>query len=60
MTLAMSSGLGQRSKFALGIASRFALVSMMLGSTEFTRTPVPRVSAARDSIIARDAAFDAA
>ena len=33
---------------------------MMLGSTEFTRTPVPRVSAASESIIASAAAFDAA
>ncbi len=41
VTLAMSSGFGHFAKSALGIAFRFASVSMMLGRTEFTRTPVP-------------------
>jgi len=60
MTRAMSSGLGQVEKSALGIAFRFAGVSMMLGKIEFTRTPVPLRSAARESISAKAAAFEAA
>src|SRR5713101_6589255 len=60
MTRAMSSGFGHCVKSELGIALRFASVSMMLGSTELTRTPVPLRSAANESIIATAAAFDAA
>jgi len=56
----MSAGFGHFVKSELGIALRFASVSMMLGSTEFTRTPVPLMSAANESIIATAAAFDAA
>ena len=59
ITWAMSSGLGHFAKSALGIAFRFAWVSMMLGSTEFARTPVPFKSSARESIIATAAALDA-
>jgi hypothetical protein len=33
---------------------------MMLGSTEFTRTPVPFNSAANEFVIANAAAFEAA
>ena len=59
-TRAMSSGRGQRAKSAAGIARRLATLSMMLGSTELTRTPLPARSAARLSISASTAAFDAA
>ena len=60
MTRAMSSGLGHFEKSAFGMALRLTAVSMTLGSTEFTRTPVPATSAARESINASAAAFDAA
>jgi hypothetical protein len=60
MTCAMSWGFGQVAKSASGIAFRFATVSMMLGRIEFTRTPVPLQSAARESMSATAAALDAA
>ena len=60
MTRAISSGFGHFVKSAVGIAFRFASVSMMLGSIEFTRTPFPLSSAANESIMATAAAFDAA
>ncbi len=60
MTLAMSSGLGHLEKSALGMALRLAGVSMMLGRTELARTPVPRRSAASESMSATAAAFEAA
>ena len=60
MTRAIASGFGHLAKSAFGIALRLASVSMMLGKTEFTRTPVPLSSAASESIKARAAAFDAA
>ena len=56
----MSSGFGQSAKSALGIALRLASVSMMLGRIEFTRTPLPFRSAARESSSASAAAFEAA
>jgi hypothetical protein len=60
ITRAMSSGFGHFVKSAFGMALRFASVSMTLGSMEFVRTPVPLRSAAKESIIATAAAFDAA
>jgi hypothetical protein len=45
-------GFGHVPNSASGIARRFAGVSMMLGRMEFTRTPVPLASAARESISA--------
>ena len=60
ITRAISSGFGHFAKSAFGIAFRFAAVSMMLGSNEFTRTPLPATSAASESIIAIAAAFEAA
>src|SRR6185436_6348563 len=60
MTRAMSTGLGHFAKSALGMAFLLGSVSMILGSTEFTRTPVPLRSAAREFIIAIAAAFEAA
>src|SRR4029077_75628 len=39
ITWAISSGLGHLEKSAFGMALRLGSVSMMLGSTEFTRTP---------------------
>jgi hypothetical protein len=60
MTCARSSGFGHVLKSASGIACRFAGVSMMLGRMEFTRTPVPLASAARESMSATAAALDAA
>src|SRR4029453_7544581 len=59
MTRAISWGLGHFAKLALGIAFRFASVSMMFGRIVLARTPVPRRSSARESIIATAAAFDA-
>jgi hypothetical protein len=56
----MSSGFGHFPKSALGIAFRFASVSMILGKIELRRTPLPFRSAARESVIARAAAFVAA
>ena len=52
MTLAISTGLGYFVKSEPGMGLRFASVSMMLGSMEFARTPVPFKSAARESITA--------
>src|ERR1019366_4724283 len=43
-----------------GMAARFAGVSIVLGSTAFTRTPLPRTSAATACASATTAAFDAA
>src|SRR5216684_5632772 len=60
MTRAMSCGFGHFEKSALGMALRFTSVSMMLGRIEFTRTPVPFKSWARQSMRARAAALDAA
>src|SRR4030095_9235647 len=60
MPRAMSAGLGHFAKSALGMAFLLASVSMILGRTEFTRTPVPLRSAAREYIIAIAAAFEAA
>ena len=60
MTRAMSAGLGHFAKSALGMAFLLGSVSMILGRTEFTRTPVPLRSAAREFIIAIAAAFEAA
>jgi hypothetical protein len=60
MTRAMFSGFGHLEKSASGIAFRLACVSMMLGRIEFARTPVPFKSAARESINATAAAFEAA
>ena len=51
---------GHFAKSALGMALRFASVSMMLGRIEFARTPVPFRSAASESIMATAAALDAA
>src|SRR6266699_3038324 len=42
----MSATLGQASWSDDGIAARFAGVSIMLGTTQFTVTPVPRTSSA--------------
>src|SRR6267154_3872898 len=60
MTRAMSSGFGHFEKSAVGMALRFAAVSMMLGRIEFTRTPLPFRSAAKESIRATAADFEAA
>ena len=59
MTPAVSSGLGHVVKSALGMALRFASAPMILGSTQFTRTPAPFQSAANELIIANAAAFEA-
>jgi len=56
----MSAGLGHFAKSAVGIAFLLVSVSKILGRMEFTRTPVPLRSAAREFIIAIAAAFEAA
>jgi len=56
----MSCGFGHEAKSAPGIACLFIGVSIMLGRMELTLIPVPLLSAARESISATAAAFDAA
>jgi len=46
MTAAIDSGLTQRDTSASAIAARFWAVSIVLGSTAFTRTPASRTSTA--------------
>lgn len=50
----------QPERSAVGIDRRFASVSMVPGSTAFTRTPLPRSSSAAVRTSERAAAFDAA
>ena len=59
MVRAMFSGFVHAAKYAPGIALRLAGVSIMLGRIELAPTPLSFRSAAKESIIAIAAAFDA-
>ena len=50
ITPASASGVTQRPKSASGMSARFAGVSMIEGSTAFTRTPLSLYSSASASV----------